>query len=38
MGVPVSAKRCAERMRFTARVVSVAWFLMYCASSITWHQ
>ena len=34
-GVPVSANRKRERRRFTARVVLVAWFLMYCASSST---
>ena len=31
-GVPVSAKRKGARKRFTARVVLVAWFLMYSAS------
>ena len=34
-GVPVSANRKRERRRFTARVVLVAWFLMYWASSST---
>ena len=34
-GVPVSAKRKGARKRFTARVVLVAWFLMYWASSST---
>ena len=44
-GVPVSAKRKGARKRFTARVVLVAWFLMYWASSMiskrnsfSWYQ